>query len=95
MISARAEILLRRTYCRPKNEEGTEFETFSEVLDRVIQQQRWLWQEAQGDDLSTAQEEELAELRSAMERRRISAAGRTLWLGGTELIRRRPASSYN
>jgi len=95
MISARADILLRRTYCRPKNEAGTEFETFSEVLDRVIQQQRWLWQEAQGDDLSTAQEEELNELRSAMEGRRISAAGRTLWLGGTELIRRRPASSYN
>lgn len=44
--STRAQIVTRRTYCRPKNIEGTEFETWSEVIDRVIKHQRWLWERA-------------------------------------------------
>ena len=27
-VSTRADIITRRTYCRPTNEEGTEFETW-------------------------------------------------------------------
>src|SRR5574343_607735 len=46
MTSTRAQIITRRTYCRPKNEEGTEFETWEEVVDRVISHQRWLWERA-------------------------------------------------
>lgn len=45
-VSTRAQIITRRTYCRPKNEEGTEFETWEEVVDRVISHQRWLWERA-------------------------------------------------
>ena len=45
-VSARAEIITRRTYCRPLNDEGTEFETWAMVIDRVIGHQRWLWERA-------------------------------------------------
>lgn len=94
-ISVRSSILTRRSYCRPLDEAGTRFETFGQVLDRVIAHQRWLWERAQGEALSREQEAELAELRAAMDARRVSAAGRTLWLGGTELVKRREASSFN
>lgn len=45
-VSARAEIITRRTYCRPLNDEGTIFETWDDVIDRVIDHQRWLWERA-------------------------------------------------
>ena len=45
-VSARAEIVTRRTYCRPLDDEGTIFETWQEVIDRVITHQRWLWERA-------------------------------------------------
>lgn len=45
-VSARAEIITRRTYCRPLNDEGTIFETWEQVIDRVIGHQRWLWERA-------------------------------------------------
>lgn len=44
--SARAQIITRRTYCRPKNVEGTEFESWEEVINRVIEHQQWLWERA-------------------------------------------------
>ena len=46
MVSARAEIVTRRTYNRPTNAEGTEFETWDETINRVIEHQRWLWERA-------------------------------------------------
>jgi hypothetical protein len=42
--SVRAEVITRRTYCRPKPEGGVE--TWAEVVDRVISHQRWLWTRA-------------------------------------------------
>ena len=58
--SARAEIVARRTYCRPT--EGG-FETWEQVVERVVNHQRWLWQRALGDvPLSDEQEAELAKL---------------------------------
>lgn len=45
-VSARAEIITRRTYCRPLNNEGTVFETWDDVINRVIDHQRWLWERA-------------------------------------------------
>lgn len=45
-ISTRAQIITRRTYCRPLNEAGTEFETWDMVISRVISHQRWLWERA-------------------------------------------------
>ncbi len=45
-VSTRAQIITRRTYCRPTNAEGTTFETWEQVIDRVIRHQRWLWERA-------------------------------------------------
>ncbi len=93
--SLRAAILTRRTYNRPLNAEGTLFETWPMTLDRVISHQTWLWERAQGDKLSTKQKAELAELRELMLNCMVAPAGRTLWLGGTEIVKRREASNFN
>jgi hypothetical protein len=45
-VSVRADIITRRSYCRPTNEEGTKLESWEEVVDRVIGHQRWLWERA-------------------------------------------------
>lgn len=44
--STRAQITERRTYLRPINDAGTEFETFEQSVDRMIGHQRWLWERA-------------------------------------------------
>lgn len=43
-VSARAEIVTRRTYCRTKDDGSKE--NWGEVVDRVIRQQRFLWSRA-------------------------------------------------
>lgn len=114
MTSTRAQIITRRTYCRPKNEEGTEFETWEEVVDRVISHQRWLWERALTHKkmpemplhdvtenlnewvwLTDEQEEELEELRQLFLTRKVAPAGRTLWLGGTDIGKRIELSQFN
>lgn len=45
-VSTRAQIITRRTYNRPLNEEGTVFETWEQTIERVISHQRWLWERA-------------------------------------------------
>lgn len=92
--SARAECIVRRTYSRPKPDGS--FESWPEIADRVIHHQRWLWQRALGDaPLTKPQEEELEELRGVLLRREGSVSGRTLWLGGTDVSKRREASMFN
>lgn len=93
--SVRAQVITRRTYNRPLDESGTRFESWAGTIDRVIGHQRWLWERAQGDDLSADQRAELEELRALYLARKCLPAGRTLWLGGTEIVRRREASSFN
>jgi len=114
MTSARAEIITRRTYCRPLNDEGTEFETWEEVIDRVVSHQKWLWERALTQQVLTGvplhditedlnewiyldndQLDELEELRKLMLDRKVLPSGRTLWLGGTEISRRRESSMFN
>lgn len=92
--SVRAATITRRTYSRPL--EGGGFESWDDIVGRVISHQRWLWQRALGDQpLNKAQEEELEELREVLLRRSGSVSGRTLWLGGTEVAKRREASMFN
>lgn len=93
--STRAQVLMRRTYNRPLDESGTAYETFSETVGRAVGHQRWLWERAQGDALSRAQEAELEDLRGLMLARKASVSGRVLWLGGTDTVRRREASAFN
>lgn len=113
-VSTRAQVITRRTYNRPKNDEGTVFETWEETVDRVIEHQRFLWERAltanvlknmplhditedleEWQFLDHNQEEELAELKRLLLDRKVAVAGRTLWLGGTPIAKRREASMFN
>jgi ribonucleoside-triphosphate reductase len=94
--STRAEVITKRTYCRPKP--NGKFEEWGEVVDRAIQHQAWLWDRALGKaeaphyhDLNP----ELKELKQLMLERKVSLSGRTLWLGGTEVSKRRESSQFN
>jgi hypothetical protein len=93
--SLRAQLITRRTYNRPLDEAGKVFETWQETVDRVIGHQRWLWERAQASLLDEAQERELQTLRTLMLQRKVAMSGRTLWLGGTEVAKRREASQFN
>lgn len=112
--STRAEVITRRTYCRPLNEEGTEFETWEQVVDRVIKHQTWLWERAlthktmpemplhditedmyEWVELNDEQHAELQELRQLILERKVSPAGRTLWLGGTDIGKKIELSQFN
>lgn len=50
-ISTRAQVVTRRTYNRPLNEEGTVFESWAETIDRVITHQKFLWERAKTHSL--------------------------------------------
>lgn len=94
-ISTRAQIVTRRTYNRPTSEDGTEFETWDETVERVVSHQHWLWERAKGSELDANELFELQKLGELMKERKVSMSGRTLWLGGTEISKRREASQFN
>lgn len=94
-MSARAKAVFARTYSRPLDESETNFETFEQVIDRVISHQRWLWERARQNPLGPIEETELSELRELFMSRKCFPAGRTLWLGGTPLSRERELSQFN
>lgn len=113
-ISTRAQIITRRTYNRPLNDEGTIFETWEQTIARVIKHQRFLWERAitqkawpdmplndltedmhEWLKLSNEQEAELEKLRELLLERKVAVAGRTLWLGGTEIARKIAMSQFN
>lgn len=94
--SVRAEVITRRTYARPLDTDGTDFETWEETIARVIEHQRWLWVRAQGGKrLKADQEKELAVLRSLMLSRKALVSGRVLWMGGTDVGKRRESALFN
>ena len=93
-VSARGQVITQRTYARPV--EGTDrLETWTETVDRVCRHQTWLWERAQGFALSDAQQNEINDLREIMMNREALTSGRTLWLGGTDIAKRREASMFN
>ena len=91
----RAQVVTRRTYNRPLNDEGTVFETWPETVDRVITHQQWLWERAKGDKLNQGEAGELEEFRDLMLTRKATTSGRTLWLGGTDVAKKHEASQFN
>lgn len=95
MQSFRSQLVTRRTYNRPVNKEGTVFETWEQTVDRVIGHQQWLWERTQKTPLDWKQAGELDELRSLLLDREVLMSGRTLWLGGTAVAKRREASQFN
>lgn len=93
--SVRSQIITRRTYNRPLNEEGTVFETWPQTVARCIGHQRWLWERAQGKPLTLAQVSELDELQDLLLERKVGLSGRTFWLGGTDIAKTREVSQFN
>lgn len=93
--STRAQIITRRTYNRPLDDEGLSFESWHQTVNRVVGHQRWLWERARGAALDFPQIAELNALKTLMLNRKVSMSGRTLWLGGTEIAQRREASQFN
>ncbi len=91
----RAQVVTRRTYNRPLDKEGTKFETWEQTIDRVIRHQKWLWERAKGTKLAPIEFTELEELRDLFLKRIACPSGRTLWLGGTDVSKRREASQFN
>ncbi len=84
-----------RTYHRPVKEGSTVLESWEQVVERVVSHQQWLWERALGRLLSEREGHELEEMRQLILGRFIAPAGRTLWLGGTELSRTRESSMFN
>ena len=90
----RADVVKRRTYSRPK-EDGT-YESWADIVDRVINHQEWLWLRASGrKKMSKAMISELEEFRTLMLEMKVSTSGRTLWLGGTKIAKTRESSQFN
>lgn len=94
-ISTRAKIITRRTYNRPISDDGKVFETWGETVGRVIKHQRWLWERAVKRQLTPHEDAELKEFRQLMLDRKVLTSGRTLWLGGTDVAKKREASQFN
>lgn len=93
--TSRAMATALRTYHRPVKEGQSLLESWDQVVDRVVSHQRWLWERALGRSLNEREDDELEEMRYLILNRYIAAAGRTLWLGGTELSRTRESSMFN
>lgn len=94
-MKTRADVIIRRTYARPFDEDETKFETWEDICSRVFEHQKWLWERAKGSALTSPQLKELKEYKQLMLERKVSASGRTLWLGNTEVAKRREASQFN
>lgn len=93
--TARAMATSLRTYHRPLEHGKDLLESWEQVVDRVVEHQRWLWERALSHSLDSVQLAELEEMRQLILNHAIAPAGRTLWLGGTELSRRRESSMFN
>jgi len=93
--SIRAQVITRRTYNRPIDNTGKNFETWNETVARVIDHQQWLWERAKGSELNDQEFSELYDLEQLMLDRKVSMSGRTLWLGGTTVSKTREASQFN
>lgn len=91
----RGDVVIRRTYNRPLNDEGTVFETWKQTVGRVIKHQRWLWERAKRKPLNEEEADELEALRVLLLSKKSSVSGRTLWLGGTTVAKSREASQFN
>jgi adenosylcobalamin-dependent ribonucleoside-triphosphate reductase len=91
----RAKVTALRTYHRPVKEGDALLENWEQVVERAIEHQRWLWERALGRGLNEREEDELEELRGMVIGRYIAPAGRTLWLGCTELSRTRESCMFD
>lgn len=98
--TVRALATAARSYQRPvdPDDQDSLLETWEQVCDRVVNHQRWLWTRALGrigQEFTPAHEAELEEMRALIVDHRTMLAGRTMWLGGTEISRERESCNFN
>lgn len=106
--SVRAQVIEARTYLRPLDAKGELLETPEQAIERVIAHQRWLWERAKGGmrrnkvsgtwrqhKLKDHEEAELRELQQLLLDRKVTVAGRTRWLGGTPISKKRESTQFN
>ena len=60
--SLRAQLITRRTYNRPTDDTGKNFETWEQTVDRVIGHQAWLWNRSAPDNDNQSELMELRQL---------------------------------
>lgn len=94
-LETRSEIVVKRTYARPLNEEGTQMESWNDVVDRVKGHQTWLWERAKKSPLNNNEKQEIERLGELMLQKKVLSSGRTLWLGGTDIAKKRESSQFN
>ena len=94
-FSFRSHLVTQRTYKRPHDVKGEVRENWTELQARVIDHQRWLWERALGRELNASELNELEQLSKLIDKTESLPAGRTLWLGGTEVARTRESSQFN
>ena len=92
-IDTRADVIVKRTYSRP-DDDGN-YESWEDIVARVIRHQTWLWERAKKSTLSMIDIAELNELKQLMLDRKVLTSGRTLWLGGTDIAKTRESSQFN
>ena len=92
-IDTRADVIVKRTYSRP-DDDGN-YESWEDIVARVIRHQTWLWERAKKSTLSIIDIAELNELKQLMLDRKVLTSGRTLWLGGTDIAKTRESSQFN
>ena len=90
--SFRAQLVARRTYCRP-TQDG--HESWEQVVNRVKMHQKWLWERALGRPLSLPEDTELDRLALLMHKRAALPSGRILWMGGTEQAQKTEIAMFN
>jgi len=95
MRDARAYAITRRTYNRPLNDEGTIFETWDQTINRVVEHQKWLWEKAVDRNLNSVELAELEEFRELTLSKKCLPAGRTLWLGNTDIAKTVQCCQFN
>jgi len=94
-VSTRAQVITRRTYNRPVSDDGKQFESWQDTVNRVIDHQAWLWERALSRELNDLEYAELYDLEQLILDRKVTMSGRTLWLGGTQVAKTREASQFN
>jgi len=90
--SFRAQLVARRTYCRPT--EGGH-ESWEDVVARVATHQVWLWERALDRRLLPHEFEEMEDLVHMMAARQVLPSGRILWMGGTEQAKKTEIAMFN
>lgn len=91
--SERADVVIRRTYSRPKADGS--FESWEDIIQRVFNHQKYLWERAQGKKLSEEQTSELTEFIQLMREFKVSSSGRTLWMADMPIAKKREIAHFN